>query len=239
MKVVVINLKRSINRRRRIEASLKNIGIKFDFLEGVDSSEPNFRYSERRNEALTRKRFGYNLVENEIACFSSHHLAWEKCLEINEPILVLEDNCDLSSDFSNHFLHFNKLSRDYDFIKLAATKPKSFKIIKKIDNSLSIVRYHKRTCGIMGYIITPGAAEKFIKNAQTFVEPVDNYMEKPYKHGVSTYVFKPDLVRRADIPSTIGSSRKEKIGLTIWNKIYIEAFRIYEQIKDSQIKHPD
>lgn len=99
MKVFVINLKRSVDRRVRMENALNKANIPFEFIEAIDSSTPNFLYSERSNNALTRKRFGYRLVENEIACFSSHHLAWEKCLEVNEPILVLEDNCDLLPEF--------------------------------------------------------------------------------------------------------------------------------------------
>ncbi|MGR5539400.1 glycosyltransferase family 25 protein [Vibrio campbellii] len=239
MKVFVINLKRSIDRKIRMENVLSNAGIPFEFIEAVDSSSPGFLYSERRNEARTRKRFGYKLVENEIACFSSHHLAWEKCLELNEPILILEDNCDFSPHFFEVFSYFDTLAQKYDFLKLAATKPKSFKVVSSLDDKTNIVRFYKRTCGIMGYIITPHAASKFIENASEFIEPVDDYMEKPYKHGISTYVLNPDVVRRADIPSTIGCSRKDKSGATIWNKVYIELFRLYEQIQDSLVSHPD
>ncbi|EEZ83719.1 TPA: glycosyltransferase family 25 protein [Vibrio alginolyticus] len=232
MKVFVINMKRSVDRRVRMENALNKANIPFEFIEAIDSSAPNFLYSERSNDDLTRKRFGYRLVENEIACFSSHHLAWEKCLELNEPILVLEDNCDLLPEFFDVFSHFDTLAEQYDFLKLAATKPKSFKVISSVNNKLNIVRFNKRTCGIMGYILTPHAASKFIKNATQFIEPVDDYMEKPYKHGVSTYVLRPDIVKRADIPSTIGSSRKDKSGITSWNKLYIEIFRLYEQLSD-------
>ncbi len=239
MKVFVINLKRSVERRARMEHVLSKAGISFEFLQAVDSSASNFLYSERRNDALTRKRFGYKLVDNEIACFASHHLAWEKCLEVNEPILILEDNCDLSPEFYTNFNLFELLAEKYDFLKLEATKPRAYKIIESVNSTFNIVRYKKRTCGIMGYILTPNAAEKFIKNAIQFLEPVDDYMEKPYKHGISTYTFKPDLVKRADIPSTIGTSRKDKSGIKLWQKIYIEIFRLYEQYQDIKVTHPD
>ncbi len=239
MKVFVINLKRSIERKARMEQALSAANIAFEFIEAVDSSSPDFLYSERRNEDLTRKRFGYKLVENEIACFSSHYLAWKKSLELNEPILILEDNCDLSESFYEIFIYFDIFAQKYDFLKLAATKKKSFKVISSVNDKINIVRFKKRTCGIMGYILTPYAASKFIENATQFIEPVDDYMEKPYKHGISTYVLRPDIVKRADIPSTIGDSRKNKSGLTIWKKVYIEIFRLYEQFKDWLVSHPD
>ncbi|ASI97606.1 hypothetical protein BSZ04_22300 [Vibrio rotiferianus] len=66
MKVFVVNLKRSIERKVRMENTLSNAGIPFEFLKAVDSSFPGFLYSERRNEARTRKSFGYKLIGNEI-----------------------------------------------------------------------------------------------------------------------------------------------------------------------------
>ncbi|EOX1305334.1 glycosyltransferase family 25 protein [Vibrio cholerae] len=130
------------------------------------------------------------------------------------------------------FLHFETLALKYDFLKLAATKPKSFKLISTVNDKINVVRFKKRTCGIMGYVLTPHAASSFIKNAIQFIEPVDDYMEKPYKHGIATYVLRPDIVKRADIQSTIGKSRKDKSDVRAWNKVYIETFRLYEQLSD-------
>ncbi len=238
MKTYVINLKRSIERRERIEKALDDAKINFEFIEAIDSSHPNFLYSERRNNILSRRRFGYKLLENEVACFASHHRAWEKCLELKTPILVLEDNCDLLPDFHSNIHLFDDLAQKYNFLKLAATNKKAFVNIESINPTINIVRYKKKACGIMGYIITPKAAFQFINNVGEFIEPVDNYMEKPYKHGISTYTINPDLVKRADIPSEIGNKRKDKTGITLWNKLYIELFRLYEQYQDFKFKHP-
>lgn len=237
MKVLVISLKRSCERRERMTKQLSEAGINFDFLDAIDASKPNFPLSERRNEILSRKRFGYRLTEAEIACFSSHYHAWEQCVKLNKATLILEDNCDISEHLFSNLNVLSELSNKYHFIKLAATGNKSFKTIERIDNTISIIRYRKRTCGIMGYVISPKAANKFITNAHRFIEPVDDFMEKPYKHGVSTYNLVPELVKRAQIPSTIGSSRKDKTGLRGIDKVYIELFRLYEQFRDLLVKH--
>ncbi|MET2852556.1 glycosyltransferase family 25 protein [Vibrio owensii] len=239
MKVIVISLKRSIERRERIKEQLGQAGIEFSFLDAVDAEETNFPYSERRNDRLTRKRFGYKLVDSEVACFASHFKAWSAALELNEPLLVLEDNCDLSTEFFEYYQHLPEIAAGFDFLKLCATSPKKFKNIKEVDSKVKIIRYYRRTCGIMGYIISPKAAQSFIQNATQFIEPVDDYMEKPHKHGIFTYCLKPDLVTRAKIDSTIGSSRKNKQGITFVDKLYIESFRLYEQIKDFSMRAPD
>ncbi|MDD9196686.1 glycosyltransferase family 25 protein [Aliivibrio sp. S3MY1] len=238
MKVFVISLKRSVDRRERIKKQLDDASIEFEFIDAVDASIPNFTYSERRNEALTRKRFGYKLLDSEIACFSSHHIAWERCLLENEAVLILEDNCNISEQLKDYIQKLEFISPKFDFLKLCATKPKTFKNIEPIDDSYKIIRYLKRTCGIMGYIITPKAANAFISKASQFIEPVDDYMEKPYLHGITTYCTYPDLIFRAKIQSTIGTKRKDKTGITLLDKCYIESFRLYEQFKDLLVKAP-
>ena len=238
MKVFVVSLKRSVDRRERINKQLNDAGIEFEFIDAIDASVANFTYSERRNEALTKKRFGYKLLESEIACFASHHIAWEHCIHENNPCLILEDNCNISEDLKNYLSQFNSLASKYDFLKLCATKPKLFTTISSIDSKYKIIRYFKRTCGIMGYIITPKAAKVFVTNATQFIEPVDDYMEKPYLHNITTYCTHPALVFRAKIQSTIGTKRKNKTGITLLDKCYIESFRLYEQFKDFMIKAP-
>ncbi|HHF0488576.1 TPA: glycosyltransferase family 25 protein [Vibrio antiquarius] len=239
MKVIVISLKRSVERRERIASQLEASGIEFSFLDAADAQQGNFPLSERRNDQLTKKRFGYKLVDSEVACFSSHLQAWQIAAESSAPLLILEDNCDLTDEFFEYFKHLPKIAVEFDFLKLCATSPKKYKNIKAFDSKIKIIRYYRRTCGIMGYIISPKAAQSFIHNAAQFIEPVDDYMEKPYKHGIFTYCLKPDLVVRAKIDSTIGSSRKNKQGITIIDKLYIESFRLYEQIKDFSMRAPD
>ena len=231
MKTFVISLKRSTDRRARITKTLGDANIEFEFFDAIDASTPNFKYSEKKAPKQTQLRFGYCLIENELACFASHFSLWEKCVALNEPILVFEDNCDLSPLFSENQALFDQLVNKYHFIKLFSMFKKQYSPIEKINSTFEIAYYHDRTCGIQSYLISPYAAKKFIKNANRFIDPVDNYMEKPWRHGISTYSFKPDLVTRAKIESTIGSNRKVKAKSSIWRKAIIEIFRAYEEMR--------
>ncbi|MDD9155994.1 glycosyltransferase family 25 protein [Aliivibrio sp. S4TY2] len=238
MKVFVVSLKRSVDRRERIQKQLDDAGIEFEFIDAIDASIPNFTHSERRNDPLTKKRFGYTLLDSEIACFASHYTAWEICKKLNQTILILEDNIDIIPELSIYLTSLQDNCKKYRFIKLFAYFPKAYKTIEKLNSNISIIRYLRRTCGTQGYCITPETAHKFISNANQFIEPVDDYMEKPYLHSVTAYCMSPDLVSRAKIASTIGSKRKDKTGVTLLDKCYIESFRLYEQIKDYMIKAP-
>ncbi|CAH0534670.1 hypothetical protein VST7929_02620 [Vibrio stylophorae] len=230
MKVIILNLPRSIERRERM-IKLINNRINVEFFPAIDAAESDFLYKERSQPEITKKRFGYVLLDSEIACFSTHITAWEKCAQLNKPIIVLEDNCEIDDVFFDSFSRIIKLASEYDYIKLAATRPRKFKIIKEIFDGYYIGKYNSRCCGTIGYIITPRAAKKFIDASKHIVEPVDDFMEKTYKHGIHTYCIKPNLLHRAAVPSTIGTMRKNKSSISFIDKICIEIFRLYEQYK--------
>jgi len=230
MKVFVISLKRSKERRIRIEKQLNNMGIKFDFFDAVDGSEESFKYHDKSSPQKTKLRYGYALTSSEIACYASHRLTWEKCIQLNEPIIILEDNCNIDDSFKLIFNDFHEHITKYQFIKLFIYFDRKIrKVIDKVDDEINLVQYHKRGAGAQGYILTPSIAKKLIDNSTEFIEPIDNYMEKPWRHGVKTYYVHPNMVRRAKIKSTIGSDRKNKKKLNIGNKFIIELFRLYER----------
>lgn len=236
MKTFVISLKKSIDRRERIQKSLAQAGIDFMFFNAIDANKDQFINSDKIASHKTIRRFGYALTRGEIACYASHHLMWEKCVELNEPILVLEDNGLFSEQLQHCFPLFDHLISKYDFIKLGgthqtSTKPAKTKLVEPINADISLIRYCKRDSGARGYLITPKAAKKFIKNSTEFIEPVDDYMEKPWRHSIKSYCFTPNLVMRAAIPSIIGSNRKNKEKMTSMNRLLKEAYKAYEKIR--------
>lgn len=230
MKVFVVSLTRSIERRERVQRLLDQEGVDFEFFDAVDGSLPNFTHSEKSRERITRARKGYQMHENELACFASHYEVWQHCIKLNEAIIVLEDNVDpvgpIKEVLTSAFAQINY----YGYIKLSATRKQTFHKIISLVNGYDLGGYSSGTCGTTAYIISPSTAELFVKNAQTFLEPVDDYMEKPWRHGVQVYSVYPDLFSRAKVMSTIGSKRKDKSQMTLFNKIYAEFFRTYESI---------
>lgn len=231
MKIFVISLERSIERRTQMIAKFAKTGIEFEFFNAVDASVEGFTLSDRVAPNVTKKRKGYELLNSEVACYASHYLLWEKCVEMNQPIVIVEDHAELTDDFkatlSIAFQHIN----EFGYIKLSAPlKSRKFIEDKKIDTFHSIGHYTKNTCFTTGYIISPDAAKCFIKASDRIVEPVDDFMEKPWLHRVRAYSLTPFICYRAKIQSTIGSTRKVKVNIGIYHKIYIEAFRFYEDL---------
>ncbi|AVV84476.1 glycosyltransferase family 25 protein [Shewanella putrefaciens] len=230
MKIFVISLERSIERRTQMIAKFAKAGIEFEFFNAVDASEEGFTLSDRVAPNVTKKRKGYELLNSEVACYASHYLLWEKCVEMNQPIVIVEDHAELTDDFKATlaiaFQHIN----EFGYIKLSAPlKARKFIEDKKIDTFHSIGHYTKNTCFTTGYIVSPDVAKCFIKASDRIVEPVDDFMEKPWLHRVRAYSLMPFICYRANLASTIGSARKIKNNISVTKKIYIEIFRLYEK----------
>ncbi|MGL4473568.1 MAG: glycosyltransferase family 25 protein [Shewanella sp.] len=230
MKVFVINLARSTERRQLMTEKMAAAGVEFEFFDAIDAAVPDFRLSERAAPNITKRRKGYELLPSEIACYASHFRLWQQCIELNEPLVILEDNIDLVKEFKVVLEKtFSRVS-EFGYIKLAATKPRAFKSKANVDGTHQIGVYKKGTCGTTGYIITPEVAARFISCSDKFIEPVDDFMEKPWIHKVQAYSLKPSICLRGEVVSTIGSGRKKKQKTGMVNKVFIELFRCCESI---------
>lgn len=233
MKVFVVSLKRSVDRRERIQKHLNELDISFEFFDAIDGSIEGFQYSDHARPDITKKRKGYALKTSEIACFASHYALWKKSIELNESIVIIEDNVDPIPNAKKLIELSFQYIKKYGYIKLSATQKSKFTDLVNLTPEYKLGGYEKKTCGTTAYIISPKTAQHFIDNAQEFLEPVDDYMEKPWRHHAQTYSISPDLFTRADIVSTIGSTRKNKSGTSPFDKIYIELFRSYESLMKS------
>lgn len=234
MKTIVISLPGSTARRNRVDSELKKTGLDYEYFEATDGAQENFRYAERTCPKKSRRQKGYSLIAGEIACFSSHLRAWHYCVEVDEVFLVLEDNVELASTQAAEKLpELLAALPEHDYIKLAAFRVRRFRELTEITAAYSLVRCRKGTRGTTAYLISPAGASKLIEGASEFVEPVDAYMEKPWRHGVLTHSVSPSPFRRAKVESTIGSSRNDKAGISILRRMFIELYRAFESIRHS------
>ncbi|WP_267523523.1 glycosyltransferase family 25 protein [Campylobacter sp. MG1] len=140
---------------------------------------------------------GRALTDCERACFASHFLLWQKCIEENEPIIVLEDDLKFSDEFNENTLNLI-LNSKYDYVRLYKLFDKK---IYKINNNF--YKTYKKLSGAQAYLLKPNAAKKFIKYARYWVYPVDDYMDTFGLHGVLTILYQPLLVSENYSESTI------------------------------------
>jgi GR25 family glycosyltransferase involved in LPS biosynthesis len=104
-------------------------------------------------------------------CFYSHYRLWQKCVELNEPIIIWEDDIVLRRPFS---------TVDWqDVLILALGHPgKSDKYMHYLEtpqgDPVAQDYYQSSMPGCCGYAIKPAAAKKLVDTYQTTYLPADN-----------------------------------------------------------------
>lgn len=218
--IYVISLKDAVERRENITKQFSAINREFEFLNAVDgrtTPHPLFKkYSPKKS--ITYK--GYELTPGELGCFASHYLLWEKCVELNKPIVVIEDDAELEECFSDTVNELNELEQ-YEYIRLFVNgRKRPFIHIGKF-RSHDVVEYNRGPGATRAYYITPKAAKKFIAAAQEWYLAVDDYMDQFWVNKVPCRGIMPGIVQHeTDFESTIGLLNKKKKQSKVSRELY-------------------
>lgn len=229
MKVYVINLERSIERKMRMSELLTTTGVEYEFFPAIDGRNSIIS----GYDSLRRiKEKGHPLTLGEQACFLSHRALWLKCIELNTPIVIMEDDVDLTENFSYVLKHASIHLSSYKYIRLGRAPIKSTLILPMVvtlaclNDTTKLVKYSRGPSGAYGYIIHPDAARKLVNSSRSFWMPVDDYMDCEYIHGVYNVGIEKPVIKYTDIQSEIGySSRQQKGKRTFFSRIRKEFFR--------------
>lgn len=231
MNIFVISLKESLERRTQINELLNSIGITFDFFDADNiTKNPGHEIFKLYSKTKTEKYKGYQLTTAEIGCFASHISLWKKCVEINKPILILEDNIEIIGNINEQLQNISKLTNEYGLVKLGNIFDRRFIHITDIDDKHQLISNLKGACGTSGYAISPNAAKKYLNLTNGFFEPVDDFMDNEWRTKQTIFSYHPPLIRRSKITSTIGN-RKLKLNKRFSTIITTELYRIYRQLR--------
>jgi glycosyl transferase family 25 len=226
----VINLAGSDQRWERTSSRLQELGIPFERFEAVDgrvNPHPLFsRYDDELRERYRRKE----LSGGELGCFASHYLLWQKCTELNKPIVVLEDDLIINTTLNEALKIAEQEIDQLKYLRLAGTypKPKSFKKLKAI-GQFDLTDHIRGPAGTLGYVITPEASEALIRHAEKWFIAVDDYMDRYWWHGVDCYSLMPFPIEVAENESDIVRVKKEPQAL--WLKLRKEFYGLLERLR--------
>ena len=118
MKILIINLKRSIERRQDIEEQLHKLNISnYEFIEAVDGNQLDDSIIDQKISLRILKQMCNRtlpLSKGEAGCMLSHIKAYKRSLELNERCIILEDDCVLDDGFTNEIKE--ELKDEYELI---------------------------------------------------------------------------------------------------------------------------
>lgn len=209
MKTFIINLEQAHTRREQMSRVMAQTGITFEFFPAITPADEPLRYFAGMDNWIFLLETGRNAPrDGEIACYASHLLLWKKCMELNEPIMVLEDDVEPSAGFTTIYPALKALVLQYGFIRLdpPMSQPNYFSRSIPADAApvriletaaLQLVHPTYVSLGTGAYAIAPAAAAKLIKASRKFCCPVDNFLRRTWKHQQPIIYIEPLLFQLA------------------------------------------
>lgn len=98
MEIFVISLKNS-DRRIEFDELNKNI-INYKYFDAINGKTINEKTIKKKKIFKKKNILGYS--KGAIGCAMSHLCLWEKCIELNKPIIIMEDDAFVSYDFNKY-----------------------------------------------------------------------------------------------------------------------------------------
>lgn len=211
MKILVVNLERSADRRELMQRNLGRLGIAFEFFHGIDAQRGEHLLLSRYDERIATLDQGRPLSIGEVGCFASHYLLWQRCVRANEPLVILEDDVVIADEFPQVLSAARELIGRLRLIRLGLTFRHDKYVPAGTSKGFEIVEYVRdQVLGTQGYVLSPDAASNLVAHASVWSRSVDVYMNLAGRHGVDSFGILPLPVAHADqeaYPSVIGDAR--------------------------------
>lgn len=237
MKIFVVNLPESADRRSSVQQQMDSAGLAFEFFEAINGEQAMADWFSSYDEKEFLISTGRRASEGEKGCYASHLALWKRCVELNEPVIVMEDDFSLDRRFSAAVEVVSELIAEYGFIRLQ-TAPLRAETKELEHGNFSLYRYRRMPHCTMCYAISPKVAERFIAQSAVCAEPVDVYMKQFWKHKQPMYGLMPYVVMESPLgaDSVVQNRKREKkaIGVKIarlFRKVYWGLARQYANLK--------
>lgn len=177
MKKFVINLKRRPDRKKHFIETNTTL-TDYSFVEAVDGEDNLSSYKTRPGWIDPfQKR---DIIATEIACFLSHRNMWQKCVELDEPIYVIEDDAIINverwdEEFYDHTIKY------WDLLYLQRNENEPENTIK-VSDRLERPWYPYNTTA---YVISPKGARKLLNTniLEEGIIPVDEYIPEQIREA--------------------------------------------------------
>lgn len=185
MKAYIVHLSKipsSLASAKRLKKELKSVGIDAELFEGSygDAAKKEYESIGRKHHPWTFKGPKGILPEwfkdkqshaGIIGCFDSQYRLWQKCVELNEPIMIFEDDAHIIRKY--YPVEFQ------DVLSIVSSHGKKMqKYLHHLEDPQGEPRacfYHRSSMpGNAGYIIKPHAAQILVDTFANSFLPADN-----------------------------------------------------------------
>jgi glycosyl transferase, family 25 len=237
VKIFVISLPDAVERRERVARQLGELGLAFEFFDAMRGEQVMAeRYFERCDEAEWLLNTGHPMSLGEVGCFASHRSMWQKCIELDEPLMIMEDDFQLLPGFAGAVEKVAENISDRGFIRLQ-TETRARKQRVAVLGDYTLWRYTKVPHSCMCNSMTPAVARNLVEQTRAIYEPVDVFIKKFWVHGQPIYGLTPYsvtesalsqqtyILHREKVPKGLGRSTRRFLRKCGWEVKRIRAVR--------------
>jgi len=232
----VLNLKKDIEKKRKIKKNLSKFSFNNCFVNSIDGSE-NIN-SKNYNDSLRRLFLGRSLLNKEIAIMETHKKALNKIIHSKVPYnLILEDDVEIPLHFEKILKKILSVEYKWDLIRFI-DKPKfkqqKGRIVLKIDKNYSLVRFPKLPGGAYGYLVSQSGAKKILDISSSYYHPIDILFGQTWKKNLNSIFCVPGIIIHPPVPDEIEKNdpRYKKVLKTPFKLFFYFRFifKLYETI---------
>ena len=193
MKILIINLPDSTDRRIFQQKQLEQLGLNFEILPAVSVNDIQDSTYQSMSQGWERP-----LRRSELACYLSHQKSWEIVLKYNQPTLILEDDALLSW----HVPALLSTLANCQFCDLVTMEVRGRKkIVAKQSEALAknhqLFKLYQDRTGAAGYVLWPSGAKKLLNKAKaTSPGLADAFISSTYE--LNAYQVEPAAIIQLD-----------------------------------------
>lgn len=227
VKIVVISVKESTQRRSAAVAQLDDLEADYDLMlvdRTMDISAPEYDRSRRMS------LYGYDLLPGEVGCFLSHRQAWLKALDHDGQTLILEDDFVFDDKEAVRALISSPEARALpDIVRLQAIFEKPITVTGNM-GPRQLVSFKGAPAGSTAMLVTKDGAARLLAGSEKFWLPVDDYIDNGWMFGSRVFGLVPYPISASqDEVSDIGERRRPN--LSVLQKVKVEIARIPGQAR--------
>lgn len=211
MKIFVISLPDAHARRARAARQLEECGLAFEFFDAMRGDKVMADgYFDRCDEEEWLLNTGHPMSTGEVGCFASHRAVWQKCVDLDEPIMIMEDDFQLLPGFAGAVQQVAENIAECGFIRLQSeTRAQKERVGTRGD--FTLWRYTKVPHSCMCNSMTPGVARDLVEQTRSIFEPVDVFIKKFWIHGQPIYGLTPYTVTESALSQQTCILHREKV----------------------------
>jgi glycosyl transferase family 25 len=225
--IVYINLDRDADRRVRMEAEFRRMGLTAErFNATLWTALPEAEQVRFYSPELNSRQFHKALVNGEKGCYASHLRTWQWLVDSEHPALVvLEDDVALKPEFAGVVDAIAALPDGWDMVKLIG-RIDADQVGEKVRRATSLlegvqlITYKRIPSLTAGYVLSRRGAAKLLASRKPFGRPIDVDLRHFWENGLQIKGVMPAviLLDETSFDSSIGTKTAE-VGLAdAWRK---------------------